>query len=227
MSETRTFRDAVVRECLRSDCANTVNGRAKYCSRRCAMLDRPRAPLYERFWSKVIKGDGCWLWTGAHGPDGRGQIQVKSGDTRLTSATRVSWMLHYGPVPRELSVLHKCDNPPCVNPDHLFLGTAKDNIRDCILKGRFRHLVPRRGESNNNAKLTIDRAIQVRHAFAAGATVSALSRRFGIARSTVRSVVHGETWDGVGGPVAARRSKAEATREWNRQRAGKGEEASA
>jgi hypothetical protein len=95
-------------------------------------------PLEERFWEKVAKGDGCWLWTASLGSTGYGQICVRDekGQYRQTKAHRVSWILTNGPIPGGLQVLHKCDNPPCVNPDHLFLGTAIDNMRDMAAKGR-------------------------------------------------------------------------------------------
>lgn len=87
-----------------------------------------------RFWSRVAKSDGCWLWTGARfGPNGYGAVRFQK---RNSSAHRVSWMIHFGPIPDGLFVCHKCDNPPCCNPAHLFLGTIGDNTRDMIAKGR-------------------------------------------------------------------------------------------
>ncbi len=85
-----------------------------------------------KFWAKVQKSDGCWVWQGCivrrYGVLGHDGKQVK--------AHRVAWGLTNGPIPNGLSVLHKCDNPPCVRPDHLFLGTQLDNMRDCSAKGR-------------------------------------------------------------------------------------------
>ena len=90
--------------------------------------------LTERFWSKVVKiDDGCWLWTAALLLDGYGQIWL--GQT-MERAHRLSWIIHFGPIPEGLCVLHTCDNPPCVRPGHLFLGTQLDNVRDAIRKGR-------------------------------------------------------------------------------------------
>jgi len=90
------------------------------------------------FWKRVKKTDGCWLWTGGTclgygkclkpGTDPKLRIQVK--------AHRVSWELANGPIPAGLCVLHRCDNPPCVSPEHLFLGTLADNRADCVAKGR-------------------------------------------------------------------------------------------
>jgi len=90
--------------------------------------------LCDRFWPNVEKRpSGCWFWTGARKHTGYGQIWVVNS---AKTAHRISWILHNGPIPTGLCVLHKCDNPPCVNPDHLFLGTRADNNLDCVAKGR-------------------------------------------------------------------------------------------
>ena len=94
----------------------------------------PRTPITERFWSKVEKGDGCWLWRGAIGSHGRyGQFNVVN---RSRPSHRVAWELVNGPIPAGLYVLHRCDVGLCVNPAHLFLGTQKDNMADMMAKGR-------------------------------------------------------------------------------------------
>lgn len=92
--------------------------------------------LEERFWSKVhTRGpDDCWEWTGCRLPAGYGKIGVRG---RTEYATRVLWQMMHGPIPDGLYVCHHCDNPPCVNPAHLFLGTGKDNARDSARKGRL------------------------------------------------------------------------------------------
>tara|TARA_Y100000310_G_scaffold14352_1_gene14541 strand:- start:175 stop:714 length:540 start_codon:yes stop_codon:yes gene_type:complete len=98
-----------------------------------------RGTLEERFWAKVKKGPGCWLWTGATRPGGYGNLftfRDKGRRNHFTSAHRASWEIHYGPIPDGLLVCHRCDNPPCVKPEHLFLGTNKDNQRDRRQKGR-------------------------------------------------------------------------------------------
>jgi len=87
----------------------------------------------ERFWSRVKKTDRCWLWTGNKNPDGYGMFWL---DGKAHGAHRVSWLFHYGEIPKHLFVLHHCDNPACVRPCHLFLGTAGDNSRDSWAKGR-------------------------------------------------------------------------------------------
>ena len=92
-------------------------------------------PPEKRFWMQVHKSSGCWVWVGNRIPQGYGTIGVGGKPVR---AHRYSWELHNGPIPDGLFVLHRCDNPPCVRPDHLFLGTALDNSRDCVDKGRHR-----------------------------------------------------------------------------------------
>jgi hypothetical protein len=95
-------------------------------------------PIETRLWEKVQKepNGGCWLWTGGTTNGGYGVIGVGRG--RLHRAHRISWEIANGPIPDGLKVLHRCDNPPCVNPAHLFLGTQVDNMRDCAAKGRHK-----------------------------------------------------------------------------------------
>lgn len=92
-------------------------------------------PIAERFWEKVRKGDAgdCWEWTANRHQFGYGMFAVRNVPT---TAMRVAWELTYGPIPSGLHVCHHCDNPPCCNPAHLFLGTAKDNLGDAARKGR-------------------------------------------------------------------------------------------
>ena len=90
--------------------------------------------VLERFWPKVRKTDECWEWiAGTRGKTGYGSFKI---DGEVIDTHRVSWMIHFGPIPEDKFVLHKCDNRKCVRPDHLFLGTQLDNVRDMISKGR-------------------------------------------------------------------------------------------
>ena len=101
------------------------------CSPTCAHKRRYAWPDW--FWRKVTKSDGCWEWTGSCGAKGYGQVGVKGKNLRTH---RVSWELTNGKIPEQLIVCHHCDNPKCVRPDHLFLGTNKDNTQDMLSKGR-------------------------------------------------------------------------------------------
>lgn len=93
----------------------------------------------ERFWQKVAKADGdaCWIWTAAKFPKGYGKVAVEKS-RKVDGAHRVAWELTYGSIPIGLSVLHKCDNRPCCRPDHLFIGTQLDNMRDMANKGGYK-----------------------------------------------------------------------------------------
>jgi hypothetical protein len=90
--------------------------------------------MKEQFWANVDRTGNCWLWTACRDRYGYGRL---SAEGRRYKAHRASWELHFGPIPEGKGVLHSCDNPPCVRPDHLFLGTQVDNIRDMIAKGRY------------------------------------------------------------------------------------------
>lgn len=90
----------------------------------------------EKFWHKVEKTAKCWIWTGYKNKKGYGTF-YKITEKQTVRAHRFSYELHKGKFNKKLLICHKCDNPSCVNPEHLFLGTAKDNTNDCIKKGRF------------------------------------------------------------------------------------------
>ena len=136
-----------------------------------------------QFWAKVRKGDGCWLWTGARINDGYGLLK-RSGKTIL--AHRFSYELAHGPVPAGLVVMHKCDTPACVRPDHLKPGTNLENSRDMAAKGR----------SGGRLKLTAELAEQVRGAVGAGEKIGDVAHRLGMSGRTVqKAVARGDSLD--------------------------------
>jgi hypothetical protein len=103
---------------------------------------RKPTPVSSRFWKHVKKSqdkEGCWVWVGSFGGGPYGQITeaVAPYKRKMHRPSRVSWEMHFGPIPAGMWVLHHCDNPPCVRPDHLFIGNRSDNIRDAIAKGRI------------------------------------------------------------------------------------------
>lgn len=108
----------------------------------------PTRDWRERFWANVVKRDGCWSWTARKARFGYGAMEV---DCKPARAHRLSWEIHHGPIPAGLWVLHKCDNPECANPDHLYLGTTKDNFRDMIERGRHRNS-PRQAEHGDQGE---------------------------------------------------------------------------
>jgi len=96
-----------------------------------------KGTLEERFFAKARKGrkpDDCWEWLAVTNSQGYGRIRV---DDQMKLSHRISWWVHFGPIPKGLQVHHHCDNPPCSNPSHLWIGTQSDNIRDCSEKGRL------------------------------------------------------------------------------------------
>ncbi len=136
-----------------------------------------------RFWEKVkIDFAGCWLWTGATNENGYGKIGVVGKTVR---AHRLAWELHYGPIPAGLNVLHKCDNPACVRPQHLFLGTKADNSADMATKGRAAK------------KLTPAAVMEIRAQHAAGQSTTSIATRFGVSRKAVGDVINGRRWSHV------------------------------
>lgn len=158
-----------------------------------------------RFWSHVTVGDAdaCWPWTAARNEKGYGVTGIPG--RRTSKAHRVAYAVHHGD-PGNLCVLHRCDNPPCCNPAHLFLGTRADNNRDMIGKGRGRmgqHTAPvlecgyRRGERHHYARLTADIVMAIRSDRSAGLSYSTIAKRHHIATSHAFKVATGRLWNHV------------------------------
>lgn len=134
--------------------------------------------------------EGCSLWPGHRNAQGYGVVNHHG---RCMLAHRLAWELRNGPIPRRLCVLHRCDVPPCVNPDHLFLGTKRDNTQDAIEKGR--HKIPRiSGEKNGAAKLSVADVRWIRAKAKLGVMQDELACQFGVAQSTISLIVSGRTW---------------------------------
>ena len=145
-----------------------------------------------RFWMRVRKTDGCWIWTGGKLADGYGHMQISKSQHRVH---RYSWELAHGPIPNGLQVLHHCDNPSCVRPDHLFLGTNADNQRDKYEKGRSKFPPVLRGSDAIGAKLTEGKALLVRAMYASGQyRHKELAALFGVSNSATEHVVRRRTW---------------------------------
>jgi hypothetical protein len=121
-------------------------------------MDNLTAKQKEFFWGKVKKGERCWSWL--RGCYSAGYGQFKAGGKGY-AAHRLSYEISVGPIPEGMCVLHKCDNPPCVNPDHLFLGTQKENMQDCVNKKRH-FSTQTKGSRHPNGKLTDDEVREIR-----------------------------------------------------------------
>ena len=152
--------------------------------------------LKARFLAKIKVADDCWLWTGAKlsprrdQPIGYGYMVIQSAPFRVAVlAHRVSWEIYFGPVPGDMNVLHTCDNPPCVNPAHLFLGSQKKNMEDCVVKGRKRHSedAPRAGFSN-------EQVADIKERLARGESVVSIASRYNKPHGTIWNISAGNSW---------------------------------
>lgn len=154
----------------------------------------------ERFWRSVEPSSesGCWVWRGRRNKGGYGRIWVRGRSTPASPfggtafAHRWAYERYVAPIPDGLDVCHDCDNPPCCNPDHLFLGTAADNMRDSAVKGRHRDA---RGEANCRARLTSEQVKEIRERLSGRFGERAeLAREFGVAKSTVSRIALRQAW---------------------------------
>lgn len=145
----------------------------------------PRRP---RFWENIDKSGGpsaCWPWTGSKVGIGYGKASVGNRSVR---AHREAWERTHGPIPRGMVVCHRCDNPPCCNPEHLFLGTVAQNNADAVAKGR-----QARGERNNHVRLTEQQVHEIR-SMDAELTSKDIAKAYGVDRTTISLVRLGMTW---------------------------------
>ena len=146
-------------------------------------------PLGVPFWDRVDKSGECWIWTGAKDGKGYGRLWHEG---KLQQAHRVAWQIENGPIPNSLLACHHCDNPPCVRPDHLFLGTVKDNAEDMVSKGRNRsgHFV---GQDHPRAILTEDQVMAIR-ALEGSMSRPKIAAQFGVAAITVTRIHRRTLW---------------------------------
>lgn len=158
-------------------------------------------PAVIRFWSRVNKTEGCWLWTSTTSTAGYGYID---DNKRRYQSSVYSWMIHNGPVPDGLFVLHKCDNTACVNPDHLFLGTQNDNVQDCIKKGRFNYgSRGKKGEKHHGARVTEEQVRDIRRRYTKGrgryqrGNSHELAVEFGLTQAQVLNIAKHKQWSHV------------------------------
>lgn len=162
----------------------SCHGRARGFFRRVKMFD-----IQKRFWSKVDKSGSCWVWKAGKFPNGYGSFWMNG---KSIGAHTCSWRFHFGKVPPGKYVLHSCDNPSCVNPEHLFLGTHGDNMKDKATKGR-----QTRGIDVNTCKLSESDVIEIRNLFLCGIDQLSISSNYGVSRRTINHIVNRKTWKDI------------------------------
>ena len=148
--------------------------------------------LKAKFWPKVKQGapDECWPWTGSLNSKGYGHFRISK---RIAVAHRVSYTIHFGPIPQGLFICHRCDNPVCVNPNHLFAGTNRENVDDMLSKGR-----QCRGEDHQLAKLSDEKIGEIRMRWATRLTQQKLADEYGISVGALNIALYHKTWKHLG-----------------------------
>ena len=142
--------------------------------------------LIARFFSKVEKTEGCWLWTSYRNKMGYGKFTI---GRKIYYSHRISWEIENGDIPRRTSVCHHCDNTSCVNPNHLFIGTQSDNLKDSSMKGRTS-----RGQHRPLSKITDEVASKIRSEHAFGALQIHLCDKYHLSKTTIHNLVNRKTY---------------------------------
>lgn|SRR3990167_1209066 len=171
---------------------NCYQQRRKCCSVSCR---HKWFSIEKRFWRNVKKTSSCWMWTSSTNDKGYGQTTItrKHKVHQNVSAHRMAYELTYGSIPGNQYVLHQCDNPPCVKPDHLYLGTAQDNINDCVRKNRNSF-----GEHRYCAKLLISDVQKIRLSYnGQRGHFVILGNTYGVTPETISNIVRRKTWKQV------------------------------
>lgn len=154
---------------------------------------KPRGTIEDRFWRHVDKSGDCWTWTGSLKSDGYGRLGAGGRSGKYLCAHRVSYELHHGVIPEGMVVMHECDNPACVNPAHLSLGTYSDNTQQACDKGRMKSLFLN-GEAHSGAVLTEELVRKIRSSALNNAQ---LAREIGCSKNAISCVRLGKTWKHV------------------------------
>ena len=151
----------------------------------------------ERFWNKVIKTDDCWIWTAYRNENGYGCYKLSG---KLILAHRAAFLFTFGHLPQTKNICHHCDNPPCVNPSHLFVGTQSDNVHDCFNKGRGvpPNLKDREkvytGSLNPNSKLSEDDVIFIRYLLSVKTKQKHIAEMFNVHIATIERIASKKSW---------------------------------
>lgn len=171
--------------------SDIAQSKTRYCSIACKAVGQsvPKASPAERFWRHVRKSeDGCWLWEGAHLKKGYGRLTIVARK-QVATAHRFSWELHYGTIPDGMDVCHRCNNPRCVRPDHLYLATPAKNTRDWI-----RDTGGKLGSRHHGTHLTESEVLAIRARAARGERGSDLASEFGLSKAAVSKMILRKSW---------------------------------
>lgn len=160
------------------------NGNGKYCSHSCYSSSLV-VPIADKFWKMVEITPYCWIWKGSR-HNKYGKVSGVGFNNGMEYSHRVSWKIHYGEINDNLSVLHKCDNTLCVNPEHLFLGTQSDNSKDMWTKGR-----------SKISKFSKSDIVTIRTLRKAGVPCKVVASIFGVHRTSITNITSGVTWSHV------------------------------
>ncbi len=173
--------------------------RRKYCTAQCA-YSHIATPMEARFVKHIgpTTSTGCILWTGGTSPLGYGVIyasmrEYRADGKRRLAAHRIAWERVHGPIPAGMHVLHRCDNPPCINTDHLWLGTHQENMLDRDKKNRCTH-----GDQISWAKLTSAQVKEIKERYSKGDILQKhLAAEYGVTNKRINSILRGRTWKRV------------------------------
>lgn len=176
----------------------------RFCSPACGNLSRrgkSPTPWVDRFWARINKEGSliletrCWEWIGKGARREENTYGLLAVGGHQERSHRLSWKLHRGEIPDGLCVCHRCDNPRCCNPDHLFLGTRGENTLDAHAKGRLKPPPHLPGEKSRQAKLTEQQVLEIRRSYASGATtLKGLARIYGVRFTCIHAIVSRRTW---------------------------------
>lgn len=190
--------------CIAPGCTNPPRGKRSLCSmhasrfRRHKSFDVPQLTDDQRFDAKVLRGEGCWTWLPARNRGRHGNFSVwRDGKAYTVLAHRYAYERANGPITDDLWVLHKCDNPICVRPDHLYLGTPLQNTGDALARGRFAL-----GERHGRVRLNENQVHQIRKLRQVeGLACAEIAAQFSVSKSTVQRACAGLTWRHVEMPT--------------------------
>jgi hypothetical protein len=151
--------------------------------------------IKKSFEKDVIRKEGCWDWSGKIAKSGYGAMTLNF-QYNIGNAHRASWIIHKGIIPKGKQVCHSCDNRKCTNPEHLWIGTAKDNAQDREIKGRSNNTPPpvKRGSSNGNSSLDESSVVEIKRLLKEGESLAEIARKYGVTKTGIYHIKKGNCW---------------------------------